>query len=70
MSWPPTAEQIRDIAIEALNNSTKRDITVLLYWDNPSLMIYDPSIFSQTDYVRKKFKTEERIIEVIIGRQD
>jgi len=33
-------------------------------------MIYDPSIFSQTDYVRKKFKTEERIIEVIIGRQD
>jgi hypothetical protein len=70
MSWPPTDEQIRDIAIDALNNSTKKEIKVLLYWDNPSLMIYDPSIFSQTDYVGKKFKKEERIIEVIIGRED
>jgi hypothetical protein len=70
MNWPPTDEQIYDIACQALNKSTKKDIKVLIYWDNPSLMIYDPSNFSQTDYIRKEFKTEERIIEVIIGRQD
>jgi hypothetical protein len=69
-NWPPTDEQIRDIACQALNKSTKKEINVLVYWDNPGIMIYDPFHFAQTDYIRKKFKTEDRTVEVNIGRQD
>ena len=68
--WPPIDEQIRTIATSALNQSKEKDIKVLVYWDNPTLMIFDPIIFAQTDYIRKKFKTEDRSVEVNIGRQD
>jgi|TARA_X000000368_G_scaffold290150_1_gene230532 hypothetical protein len=71
-TWPPTNEQILNIARCALNKSTKKDIKVLVYWDNPDIIIYDPIHFAQTDYVRRKFVVSqgERSVEVNIGRQD
>ena len=69
-AWPPTDEQIRSIASSALNQSEKKDISVCVYWDNPTLMIFDPFLFANTDFIRKKFKTEDRSVEVHIGRQD
>ena len=38
MKWPPTEEQIQDIATSALNKSQDKDVHVLIYWD------IDPSI--------------------------
>jgi len=71
-TWPPTNEQILNIERCALNKSTKKDIKVLVYWDNPDIIIYDPIHFAQTDYVRRKFVVSqgERSVEVNIGRQD
>jgi len=68
--WPPTEEQIKDIASSALNSSNVSEVKVLVYWDNPTIMIFDPIHFSRTDYVEKKYTCDERIVEVIIGKLD
>ena len=68
--WPPTEEQIKDIASSALNSSNVSEVKVLVYWDNPTIMIFDPIHFSRTDYVEKKYTCDERSVEVIIGKLD
>ena len=68
--WPPTEEQIKDIASSALNSSNVSEVKVLVYWDNPTIMILDPIHFSRTDYVEKKYTCDERSVEVIIGKID
>ena len=69
--WPPTTDQIRDIAISALNKSQDKDVKVLVYWDNnPELMIFEPIHFADTRYIKKKYEHNERTIEVIIGKED
>ena len=69
MSYPPTEDQIRDVAIAALNKSQDKDVTVLVYWENdPDLMIFDPITFAKTDYIHKKFEAYERTITVHIGK--
>jgi hypothetical protein len=68
--WPPTEEQIKDIASSALNSSNVSEVKVLVYWDNPTVMIFDPIHFSRTDYVEKKYTFDERSVEVIIGKLD
>ena len=71
MSWKPTEEQIRDVAIAALNKSQDKNVTVLVYWENdPDLMIFDPIHFAKTDYIHKKFEAYERSIIVHIGKKD
>lgn len=71
LSWPPNEDQIKDIAVSALNTSQDKDVKVLVYWENdPNLMIFDPIHFAQTDYVRKKYTHNERSIEVNIGKED
>jgi hypothetical protein len=68
--WPPTEEQIKDIASSALNSSELAEVKVLVYWDNPTIMIFDPLHFAQTDYVEKKYTCDGRSVEVIIGKID
>ena len=68
--WPPTEEQIKDIASSALNSSNVSEVKVLVYWDNPTVMIFDPIHFARTDYVEKKYTFDERSVEVIIGKLD
>ena len=68
--WPPTEEQIKDIASSALNSSNVSEVKVLVYWNNPTVMIFDPIHFSRTDYVEKKYTFDERSVEVIIGKLD
>ena len=59
--WPPTDQQIRSIASSALNQSEKKDISVCVYWDNPTLMIFDPitNFLAKTQYIEKKFTCNE-----------
>jgi hypothetical protein len=68
--WPPTEEQIKDIASSALNSSNVSEVKVLVYWDNPTIMILDPIHFSRTDYVEKKYTCDGRSVKVIIGKLD
>lgn len=70
MTWPPTSKDILSIAIHALNKSDKDDIKVLVYWDNPNLLIFDPFHFAHTEYVHKKYKSDGRTVTVSIGKQD
>jgi len=69
-TWPPTIEQIKDIATSALNKSQDKDVSVLVYWDNPTIMIFEPIHFANTKYINKKYEHNERTIEVIIGKED
>ena len=71
--WPPSDDQILDIATSALNQSQDKDVKVLVYWNNdPSLMIFDPidNMIAHTRYVHKKYEHNERTIEVFIGEED
>ena len=71
VTWPPTEDEIRSIASSALNQSRDKDVKVLVYWENdPTLMIFNPFQFADTDYVRKKYETNGRSVEVNIGRID
>jgi len=70
MTWPPTSEDILMIAKSAFAQSDKDDIKVLVYWDNPKLMIFDPFHFAHTEYIHKKYKSNGRIVTVSIGKQD
>lgn len=70
-TWPPTDEQIQNIAVSALNKSQDKDAKVLVYWENdPTLMIFDPLHFADTKYIEKKYKHNERSVHVIIGKED
>jgi hypothetical protein len=69
-AWPPSTDQIMTIASSALNQSHDKDVKVLVYWDNPKLMIFNPFHFAPTEYVNKKYEHHERTVEVIIGKQD
>lgn len=69
-TWPPLEDQIKDIAIAALNESQDKDVKVLVYWDNPTIMIFNPFHYASTNYVNRKYEHNERTIEVIIGKED
>ena len=71
VTWPPNEDQIRSIASSALNQSRDKDVKLLVYWENdPTLMIFNPFQFADTDYIRKKYETNGRSVEVNIGRVD
>ena len=70
-AWPTTNDQILTIASSALNKSQNKDVKVLVYWENdPNLMIFDPIMFANTEYIRKKYTHNERSVEVSIGKID
>ena len=69
-TWPPSEDDIMNIAIHGLNKSQDKDVNVLVYWDNPTLMIFDPIHFAKTDYINKKYTFHERSIVINIGKKD
>ena len=69
--WPPSEEQIQNIASSALDQSQDKDVNVLIYWENnPNLMIFDPIHYADTKYIKKKFAYNERTVLVTIGKVD
>ena len=68
-SWPPTNEQFKIIADSAFNQSQKKDTKVLVYWDNPFLLIFDPKEFHDTEYLLKEYEYQDRIVKLIIGKE-
>jgi hypothetical protein len=70
--WPPTEDQIKSRALSALDQSQNKDVKVLIYWENnPNLMIFDPIHRAQTEYIRRRFKSNDgRSVLVEIGKID
>ena len=73
--WPPTDDDFKLIA-QTVNNSekTKNKQTVLVYWDNKELIIFDPIHFANTDYKEQTFlinnNNKSNEIKIIIGKED
>jgi len=57
-------------SFKGVNQSQDKDVKVLVYWDNPTIMIFEPIHFANTKYINKKYEHNERTIEVIIGKED
>ena len=65
-NWPPTKEQINNIALSALNQVDQKVINVLVYWENnPNLMIFDPQIDPQTPQDRSKNRSK-RVLKAFL----
>ena len=69
-NWPPTEEEIKTIASSALNQNKNKLVKVLVYWDNPKLMILDPFHFADTEYINRAYECKGRTVEVVIGKED
>tara|TARA_S200000501_G_scaffold375029_1_gene426015 strand:+ start:1533 stop:1766 length:234 start_codon:yes stop_codon:yes gene_type:complete len=69
-NWPPSEEEIKTIASSALNKSENKLVKVLVYWDNPKLMILDPFHFADTQYINRAYECKGRTVEVVIGKED
>ena len=72
--WPPSNSEFLNIAKQVFSHNEhdiNKQTTVLVYWDNPKLMIFDPIHFANTNYVEQTFKhTEKGSVKVIIGKED
>lgn len=69
-TWPPSEEEIKTIASSALNQNKNKLVKVLVYWDNPKLMILDPFHFADTEYINRAYECKGRKVEVVIGKED
>ena len=72
-SWPPSEKEITKLAVAAANqlvNSNVNKLKVLVYMDDPSIMILDPCHFAPTDYITNTYKVKGKELELIVGRID
>ena len=70
-TWPPSEDKFQTLALSALEKSKQKDVKILVYWENnPNLMIFDPIHYAQTDYVERKYKSNDRSVHVVIGKID
>ena len=78
LEWPPTEEQIQNLAASALNRSQDKDVKALVYWENdPTLMIFNPFHFAETKYIERTYtlncdscEFKQRTVHMIIGKED
>lgn len=69
MNWPPVEPMVDYIAKMALKQRSNKNLTVLVYWDNPFLLIFDPKEFHDTEYLLKEYEYQDRIVKLIIGKE-
>ena len=69
MSWPPTEQDFRKIAGDAAKERGE-DTYVLVYWSNPTFMIFDPMFFAHTEYIEQTWQVDNYKIKIIIGKVD
>jgi triosephosphate isomerase len=72
-TWPPSQEVIDKIGIKSLTfTDYGHKFTLLIYWNNPELWIFNPVHYARTQYVQKNYTCENsgRKVTVIIGKED
>jgi hypothetical protein len=75
--WPPKIKEFQNIALDALHQFKGKDISVLVYWNNPQIMrlMCEENIYtySPTQYISQVMKFSDqgtiRKIEVIVGKE-
>tara|TARA_B100001093_G_C26262388_1_gene773333 strand:+ start:381 stop:617 length:237 start_codon:yes stop_codon:yes gene_type:complete len=75
--WPPNIKEFQNIALDALHQFKGKDISVLVYWNNPLIMrlMCEENIYtySPTQYISQEMKFFDngiiRNIKVIIGKK-
>ena len=70
MEWPPSKEALRAVALTAFDRTDASHTRVLVYADNPDVLIMKPFCFAPTQYVNATFEYEGRTVEVVCGRED
>lgn len=71
LTWPPTTEDFQHYMHAALEGSDKQHVKVLVFADNPTLLIYDPIVQTiQSQYKIGTAKSGERTVEVLIAEKD
>lgn len=71
LQWPPTREDFITYMKQGLAKSDQQDVTMLVYCDNPSLMIFDPiEHMIRCDTQVGTAQYNGRTIKVIIGKED
>ncbi len=67
MNWPPAESMVLHLAQMALKQRKDKNLTVLVYWDNPFLLIFDPLYYNDTEYLLKEYDYGDRFVKMIIG---
>ena len=67
--WPPTEQDFRKLASDAARERGE-DTCVLVYWSNPSIMIFDPMVFAHTEYMEQTWQVDNYKIKIIVGKVD
>lgn len=70
-NWPPTAKDFEWIAQRALKKSNLRDFKVLVYWNQPNIIMFEPVHYAQTQFFQQVYQSyDKRRVNVIIGLED
>tara|TARA_A100001388_G_scaffold154693_1_gene115059 strand:- start:1060 stop:1311 length:252 start_codon:yes stop_codon:yes gene_type:complete len=70
-NWPPNTKDFERIARSAFKKTELRNFKVLVYWNQPNLMMFDPVHYAHTKYMQQVYQThDKRTVNVIIGRED
>ena len=71
LTWPPTADHFEQYMRSALAQSDKDNVTVLVYCDNPGVMIFDPmENLIRCESQEANARSGNRKVRVIIGKED
>jgi len=69
--WPPTEQDFKLLMKQALEMADKKDVTALVYCDNPEVMIFDPlEHIIQCETQIGQARCGERTVRIIIGKED
>lgn len=72
MNWPPTEEDFIHVATHAVSDGPGEFKTVLVYADNPDILIFDPIFLGPSMHIRRYVTVPDsnRKFVVIISEQD
>ena len=67
--WPPSEEFIHNIALKAWQKA-RGDTVVLVYANEPSLLILEPKAFAPTRYATRRVDIHNCDVIVYVGEED
>ena len=76
MSWPPSDSELSTIAKHAFQSTDAVSFKVLVYWDNPSLLMFNPVHYANTEFVHATYRilspgsSDYRTVEISVGKED
>ena len=71
LTWPPTKQHFVDYMNYELQQSDKKNVTALIYCDNPDIIIFDPLVhLIRCETQIGQANCGERTVKIIIGKED